>query len=207
MISPITQAAFLSTPIQYDIHIHEKRRVVVIASIHYTLTEERNKRPIFVYVNLDRWALLCSSAFPSPPPPPPPPSGQQTFFPLSAATLINASALPPQRERERESGADQQNRSYFSSSLLAWRRRVRAIYPSYLYECEWYCTGFIVMLDGVAGWRITFMHPDHFKETGPLLRPPIWSRPPRGASITSWLSRTGLGMEKEPISLEKHTSK
>ena len=133
-------SSFPLHPIQYDIHIHEKRRVVVIASIHYTLTEERNKRPIFVYVNLDRWALLCSSAFPSPPPPPP--SGQQTFFPLSAATLINASALPPQRERWRESGADQQNRSYFSSSLdprmAADGRRVRAIYPSYLYE--WYCS-------------------------------------------------------------------
>ena len=131
-------SSFPLHPIQYDIHIHEKRRVVVIASIHYTLTEERNKRPIFVYVNLDRWALLSPSS---------PPSGQ-TFFPLSAATLINASALhseragptnkidhtpPPPRMAESESDI----------SILS----IRVVLP---------CSGFIVVFDDVAHWE------DHF---------------------------------------------
>ena len=79
---------------------------VVIASIHYMiLTEERNKRPIFVYVNLDdRWALPLLS-----------PSGQ-TFFP--PPPLINASmaALRPYPHRPTK-----------SIILLA---RMRAIYPT-----------------------------------------------------------------------------
>ena len=79
----LSRAAFLS---QYDIHIQTEEKglpfVVVIASMHYTLTEERNKRPIFVYVNLDRWALLS-------------PSGKNLFPPLLLLVLINASILRP----------------------------------------------------------------------------------------------------------------